>query len=99
MTYRRKSGGGRATSGQMFLKRFLLTGFLWVFSLFVSCYSYVISLEILNYVTNVASKTSHNYYIMSGCSKHLNDYFFDCSASISCVQYVGYQVELCHDSG
>lgn len=56
-------------------------------------------MEILNDVTNVASKTGHNYYITSGCSKHLNDYFFDCSANISCVQYVGYWVELSHDSG
>lgn len=84
---------------QICLEEFLLTGFLWVFCLFASCYSYVISMEILNYVTNVASKTSHNYYIMSGCSKHLNNYFFDCSANISCVLYVGYRVELYHDSG
>lgn len=83
---------------QICLERFLLTAFLWGFCLFVSCYSYVISMKILNYVTNVASKTSHNYYITSGCSKHLNDYFFDCSADVSCVQYVGYWVELCHDS-
>lgn len=55
-------------------------------------------MEILDDVANVASKTSHSYYITSGCSKHLNDYFFDCSASISCVEYVGYRVELCHDS-
>lgn len=69
------------------------------FCLPVSGCSYVISMKILNYWTHVASKTSHSYYIMSGCSKHLTDYFFDCSANVTCVQYVGYQVELCHDSG
>lgn len=67
--------------------------------LLASCYSYVISMKILNYVTNVASKTGHSYYITSGCCKHLHDRFFDCSANISCAQYVGYQVDLCHDSG
>lgn len=66
---------------------------------FTSCCSYIVNMKVLNYVTNVASKTSQSYYTLSGCSKHPQDSLFHGSVTISCVQYVGYWAGLCHDSG